>query len=161
MDADKRREQRRRAAQERVSQRRERGGDDAVAAATEEARRRQEPASTMRSAEASPRPKRPPRRPAADTQATYRLSEDAMAQLQEERDEAMAAGARQRAAIQGLVPFDAEEFEERLRSHELDRLDHCAFGHCRKRPKWMAPARAEDSPRFTRGFCHEHVTPPE
>lgn len=84
-----------------------------------------------------------------------------MLQLQEERDEAMAAGARQRAAIQGLVPFDPAEFEERLRSDELDRLDRCSFGQCRKRPKWMAPARAEGSPRFTRAFCHEHVTPPE
>lgn len=84
-----------------------------------------------------------------------------MAQLQEERDEALAAGARQRAAIQGLVPFDADDFEQRLGSDELGRLDHCSFGHCRKRPKWMAPARAEGSPRFTRAFCHEHVTPPE
>ena len=92
---------------------------------------------------------------------TYRISSDAMAELQEQRDEELAAGARQRAAIQGLVPFDPVEFEERLGSAELERLDRCSFGHCRKRPKWMAPARSEGTPRYTRGFCHEHVTPPE
>lgn len=101
------------------------------------------------------------RTPTPDASASYKISSDAMAEIQEQRDEAMAAGARQRAAIQGLVPFDAAEFEERLGSAELERLDRCSFGHCRKRPKWMAPARAEGTPRFTRGFCHEHVTPPE
>ena len=109
----------------------------------------------------SARPARSRRTTTADTRTSYRISSDAMAELQEQRDEQMAAGARQRAAIQGLVPFDAEEFEERLGSAELDRLDHCSFGQCRKRPKWMAPARTEGTPRYTRAFCHEHVTPPE
>lgn len=101
------------------------------------------------------------RTPTPDTKVSYKISSDAMSELQEQRDEEMAAGARQRAAIQGLVPFDPEEFEERLGSAELDRLERCSFGHCRKRPKWMAPARSEGTPRFTRGFCNEHVTPPE
>ena len=101
------------------------------------------------------------RAPTPDTRASYRISSEAVAELQEQRDEELAAGARQRAAIQGLVAFDAAEFEQRLGSAELDRLDHCSFGHCRKRPKWMASARSEGTPRFTRAFCNEHVTPPE
>ncbi|MEM9032968.1 MAG: hypothetical protein AAGD18_00115 [Actinomycetota bacterium] len=161
MDAEKRREERRRAARERVAQRRESGGDEAVAQAVQEAKRRQDPGSTPEQQAAAPRRPRAARRPAPDSKTTYRLSDDAMLQLLEERDESLAAGARQRAAIQGLVPFDAEEFELRLGSADLWRLDRCSFGSCRKRPKWMAPARAEGSPRFLRAFCNEHVTPPE
>ena len=127
-----------------------------------EQRQQQAPPPTAeQAAERSTAKIRTRRAPASDTRTSYRISSDAMAELQEQRDEQMAAGARQRAAIQGLVPFDAEEFEERLGSAELDRLERCSFGHCRKRPKWMAPARAEGTPRYTRAFCNEHVTPPE
>ncbi|MEO1063900.1 MAG: hypothetical protein AAFZ07_20975 [Actinomycetota bacterium] len=164
MDAEKRREERRRAARERVAQRRESGGDAAVERSLLEQRQQQAPVRSLEeSVERSPGTtrSRSRRTPTPDTRHSYRISSDAMAELQEQRDEAMAAGARQRAAIQGLVPFDAEEFEQRLGSAELERLERCSFGHCRKKPKWMAPARAEGTPRFTRAFCNEHVTPPE
>ncbi|MEM9711726.1 MAG: hypothetical protein AAGA17_05850 [Actinomycetota bacterium] len=163
MDAEKRREERRRAARERVAQRREAGGDEAVERSLAEQRQQQAPASAEQAVERSATTTRQrTRRPAsAATGISYRLSDDAMAALLEERDEQMAAGARQRAAIQGLVPFDPEEFEQRLGSADLWRLDRCSFGQCRKRPKWMAPARAEGTPRFMRAYCHEHVTPPE
>ena len=162
VDAEKRREERRRAARERVAQRREAGGDEAVERSMLEQRQQQAPPPTAEQAAGSaPARTRARRAPAPDTRASYKISSDAMAELQEQRDEAMAAGARQRAAIQGLVPFDPEEFEERLGSAEFERLERCSFGHCRKRPKWMAPARAEGTPRYTRGFCNEHVTPPE
>lgn len=159
MDADKRREQRRLRARERVTRRLEEGGDAAVEELDAEYRARDlarltkpEPESTFG------RGRRSKRRTASDSVGRT-MTADELESWHEERDQALANSARQKAAIAGLVPYDREVYLERC-GLPADTPDRCTFGQCPRRPKWMASERMEGTDTFFIAVCNEHVTRP-
>lgn len=163
MDVEKRREMRRQAARERVNRRLSEGGDAAVAELDAEYRSRQltREATAERGSDFGTRTTR--RRRSSSSDAVGRtMSAEELATFNEERDQALASSAREKAAIRGLVAFDEALFYDRLTDEDVaDGVGaHCSFGKCAKRPKWMMPERAADQAGFTRVWCHEHVAPP-
>lgn len=143
-----------------MAHRLESGGDDAVAQLEAEFRERELTRRSTPVGETSFGAARRSRRRPDPASVGRQLDAEELRAWHEERDAAIASSARQKAAIKGLVSFDAEVYEERLGRDDDIEIGRCTFAQCPRRAKWMAPERAADTDWYLLAVCNEHVSPP-